>query len=260
MEAGVWPLADEQVAAVGNGPQGGLKLAGVGEADRDRHDPVASAPEDEAGTANAVEIEGLASEESAGGGAGVGMDLVGGKEALDSGRRQGRRLGRPPAAEDEAPKPGRSRHETAGRRHQPPGTKESDGKDERASGQRTGTEGGCAGEHDPPDAIGPLGSQPEGDYPTQGVPHHDRGQHPLLLGKRPHDLGQGGQTGAGKRRGAAVAGEIGTENAAATSQNGRDLDPVPCRPSQPVHEHDRRPLPADEEAERKTPDRRSSLC
>jgi hypothetical protein len=86
---------------------------------------------------------------------------------------------------------------------------------------------------------------PSGEWPTNAA-----GPSPSSRASSTTQSAYGSSVGAEARRlGEAVPGQLGNEEPVAAHEARRQLDPVGRGAREPVHEHERRPVAADEVAE-----------
>ncbi len=96
------------------------------------------------------------------------------------------------------------------------------------------------------DRLGPLDGEPERDGTAHGVPDEGRRRHVLVLGDGPDVEREAGQAlELGQWLGPAVAGQVGNQHTATPGKERGEVGEVPRRPTQAVHEDERRPRPAD---------------
>ena len=250
MGARVRALAHEQVPAVGNRPELRTQASRVLERIVDRNLAVARAPEDEHGAAHALEVEPrVVLDENLHRAPRVRVPLGPGEEAVDLPRRQRPGVRRAPVSEREMPEPRPPGEEFTVRRDPSPELEPpEEGEPELGPPCRRG-DPGSSGEHEAPHVLGTPHREPERDQRTKGVADERGREHPLRGRDAAHALGERVEVRRrGERRRTSVAGKLGDEHPETPCEQGGELDEVRRGPGEPVDEHERRPLSADERA------------
>jgi hypothetical protein len=241
-------LADREMAAVGNRPQWRAQAARVFEGVADGKLTVPRAPENEARTADALEVlPGILSDERVAGTSGVGVPRRTGEKRLRHLRRKGGRVGRAPAPEDERPQQRRVHDKSAVRRDPLSRLYETgDCKRVPCAAQARG-DSGRSHQHERSNQLGPPDREPEGDRPAEGVSDDMRRASGLVLEEQGETLGVRVQSRLpGKRLRPPVSGQLGHEQAPAGQEQRRQSDPVRRRSAKPMHQHERLALARNE--------------
>ena len=213
----------------------------VGEPVLDGHLEVAGAPEHEHRGADAVErLARVVGGEREPGAEDVRVHPRAAQQAVHRALGEEIGLGDEEAAEDEPSQAAGARDRADVPAGAPPGLHDPCERDHELRDPRRAGDAGCRREHEPADELRPALGEAKRDDASEGVA--DDVDRPGEAGR--NRVGVPGETHRRReRRRAAVAGQVGDEQAPAR-QEGRQLGEVPGGPAEAVDEEERRPFAA----------------